>query len=1836
MAVGTVGTARVVFEADTSALSEQLLSKMDEALSKIDQVLATLTGKATQHSGEAAHAIEDNFRTAANQAAQSLDSIDGDSLTRVSTAADHAGERISSGIGGGAQAAATTTSTAATSASRSLSGISGAAARSGQQTSASIGAGMRGVTSAAASAAQAAGTHLGGIGRFARGAATQAAHAFNGVRSTISNAFSRAGTAAATAGHAIRTQLTQPLTESEHAALRIPTAVGRIGGALAAIAGPAAVLKGGFDRLMNIQRAEIMFKSVGLTAEQTKTQMSRLTEQVTGTSVSLADAAKYSAMFAQSGVEMGKPMDDTIQAFTSLSAIAEGSGVDVGRVLQQISAQGKVTGEDIMQMSDAGVNATKYLADSMGMSQEEVKKAISDGKVSFEDFVNAVNLGTGDLAKQMGQTLPAKISILKTALSNLGAAIIEPFIPGITAAVEFGTALIKGAVAPLQAFITWLKSGSIAADLLKGAIIGVAGVMAAGFLFNILKAVQVTTMLTNAMKVLNLSFVTSPIGILIASIGGLVAAFTVLWNHSEGFRAFWVGLWQQVQTAVGGAVDGIRGKWEAFTGWFSTAVQGVRDLIVGGDFTGALHEAFGIEEDSPIISGLLTIRGHLMELPGLARGVADILFRGDYTGLPFGIEEDSTIVDILFTVRDTALTAWDAITKIGDAFANVGSAIGSAAWSVIVSVFQSIATVGRAVWDALVSIGHAVWQLIQALAPVLLPVLKAIGSIIGGVLLGAIGLLVGALLAVSKVVGVVANVISWLMTNVLSPLITVIGEVVTWLVDHLAGAFTWVAEKISAFIEWLSPTMSTVWDGIKQAWSGAIDFLGNLFSGIWGFIQAAWDTVGKPVIDVIVNAFLLGFGLIVLAVRKLGDIWDWVWQHLQAAWDAVGQPVVDFVVQAFHTWWSGMQVIFGWVKTGWDVLWAGVRWVYDTVISPVLAWIGARFAEMRDAIGRALDRVQGVIHHTGEVIRSLWDRYVQPMVDWVVGGFQRVVDAVRRLKDRVIGAVSDAGRWLWNAGKQVVQGMIDGVSNMVSPLIDKVKGLASSAINAAKDVLGIHSPSTVFRKFGENIGQGLAQGITASKAMAARAAQDLGSAVQSVPMPTIDMDTNLHPTMGGSRTRGKTHNAATMPHPDYADGLEKATPAVLAMGDTAQMVNEQLWGPAMLGMQASSATTGMETMLVSYEQVTPALMSMGATADVVTTTQWQPSMIGMQQSALATGAVTANTASMVLNPALWSVGVTAWNVHNGSVNPALAAMRGALQVTSNAFGVAATNIAVQWNRVREATAAPVRFAIHSVFNDGIVGMWNSVSDLLGTQRMAAYPVRFATGGVVSGPGGPTGDKIPALLSDGEYVITADAVKRIGVKNLHALNYGKVAVADGAFRTTRQQNTLFNDATFTRMASRYAGGGIVKGSKEWNQLRRGYVWAQQLSGRPYVLGGDPVGGGGTDCSGYMSSIADRIQGGPGHRRWATMAFNGGGNTQYASGPQGFVKGLAAGFSIGVTNGGAAGGHTAGTIGGVEGLPAVNVESGGSPSRVKFGAGAVGADDSYFRTHYHLPYIAGGGFVSGGVGGPSLAEIVASMMKPFRDKARSEAAAWQRTHPGIINTYPVRLEKTLGDATQKRVDTLLDDIMVDPGGSGVSRWAPMVRRALAHTGFPVTDKNVRLMLAQIQTESGGNPGVAQSITDINGTGENAGVGLLQIIPGTFAAYRDPSLPNDRRNPYANMVAALRYYQSRYGMDLSRMWGRGHGYDLGGVMRGAGLFTKFTTQPERVLSPRQTKSFDRLVEWLDAAPNPTIQAGGGTRGSYDERTVRRVEVTQNIHTSDPRVAADQVSDRLMALMV
>ncbi|HEX2634811.1 MAG TPA: hypothetical protein VHM22_18560 [Bradyrhizobium sp.] len=76
---------------------------------------------------------------------------------------------------------------------------------------------------------------------------------------------------------------------------------------------------------------------------------------------------------------------------------------------------------------------------------------------------------------------------------------------------------------------------------------------------------------------------------------------------------------------------------------------------------------------------------------------------------------------------------------------------------------------------------------------------------------------------------------------------------------------------------------------------------------------------------------------------------------------------------------------------------------------------------------------------------------------------------------------------------------------------------------------------------------------------------------------------------------------------------------------------------------------------------------------------------------------------------------------------------------------------------------------------------------------------YATGGLVSGPGGPTSDSVLARLSDGEYVMRAAAVKHWGPSFMAALN---------ALRNPLGGYSLGGMVRSPRLLPRFAGGGMV--------------------------------------------------------------------------------------------------------------------------------------------------------------------------------------------------------------------------------------------------------------------------------------------------------------------------------------------------------------------------------------------------------------------------------------------
>ena len=95
------------------------------------------------------------------------------------------------------------------------------------------------------------------------------------------------------------------------------------------------------------------------------------------------------------------------------------------------------------------------------------------------------------------------------------------------------------------------------------------------------------------------------------------------------------------------------------------------------------------------------------------------------------------------------------------------------------------------------------------------------------------------------------------------------------------------------------------------------------------------------------------------------------------------------------------------------------------------------------------------------------------------------------------------------------------------------------------------------------------------------------------------------------------------------------------------------------------------------------------------------------------------------------------------------------------------------------------FAVFSLVGDPTLAARNASAALFGTnggtvtlRKSSGYKLTggggyFATGGYITGPGTGTSDSIPAMLSNGEYVLRSSAVNRIGVGALNAMNAGAI-------------------------------------------------------------------------------------------------------------------------------------------------------------------------------------------------------------------------------------------------------------------------------------------------------------------------------------------------------------------------------------------------------------------------------------------------------------------------------
>lgn len=298
--------------------------------------------------------------------------------------------------------------------------------------------------------------------------------------------------------------------------------------------------------------------------------------------------------------------------------------------LNQVSEDYRKQNETMIAGQKANIDFQNSVAE-MGAKIEPITTKIREGFTKILDKILELLNGV-DFNK------------LATDIANGFSYFVDTILPKIVSGIQWiidnKDTLLAGILAIGSAFLTWKVTGIIS---------------------GIVKGIKAWTLATQgqtiAQKLLNTAMKSNPIGLIISLIAGLVTAFITLWNTSEDFRNFWIGLWDKIKGVVSGAWEGIKKIFSGIGDWFSgigtNIVEGIWKGIEGGfdwlkkkitgwvgDVVKFLKKLFGIQSPSKVMRDKIGVflgegvgEGILKSMPNVKKDISKF---GDFIGNNLG------------------------------------------------------------------------------------------------------------------------------------------------------------------------------------------------------------------------------------------------------------------------------------------------------------------------------------------------------------------------------------------------------------------------------------------------------------------------------------------------------------------------------------------------------------------------------------------------------------------------------------------------------------------------------------------------------------------------------------------------------------------------------------------------------------------------------------------------------------------------------------------------------------------------------------------------------------------------------------------------------------------------------------------------------------------------------------------------------------------------------------------------------------------------------------------------------------------------------------------------
>lgn len=346
-------------------------------------------------------------------------------------------------------------------------------------------------------------------------------------------------------------------------------------------------------------------------------------------------------------------------ASTAFGSIAEDSGTKAITSLTSV-------GDTYLDTKDKADELNSIAYDTPQAQLESLKRTIET------DVITPIGESLMPLIQQTIDFVTNNAPNIQNAVQGITDWISNTLIPKAQEVFDWIQENMPVIQATIGGFLAFIAGYMIGAKL--AALIGI-----------IMQVIEAIKNGTTVMAALNMVMGLNPIGLVVAAIAALVAAFVILWNKCDGFREFWIDLWKKIQDIFSAWCEGIKTLWEGLKTTATNIWTGLKNGIVS--IVNAIKDTVS------------SIWNRIKDaIVSVVTGIKDTV-----SSIWNGIKDTTSTV--FNAIKDFVQTVWDGIksfivTPISDAFSKVKEVVGNI-YDTVSSIFGSVRDKVSEIWDSI-------------------------------------------------------------------------------------------------------------------------------------------------------------------------------------------------------------------------------------------------------------------------------------------------------------------------------------------------------------------------------------------------------------------------------------------------------------------------------------------------------------------------------------------------------------------------------------------------------------------------------------------------------------------------------------------------------------------------------------------------------------------------------------------------------------------------------------------------------------------------------------------------------------------------------------------------------------------------------------------------------------------------------------------------------------------------------------------------------------------------------------------------------------------------------